>query len=1036
MSEVQGENEFSEEVLSTDESSVTEEDRAEILQEIDKVVEENKITVTSELFELKPAKKGIFLPIFINILALAVIVGGFFLATWYFEQQRESLSTEAEGFLSAEGRLIAELKREAESQLQEKDNEIGQIQSQLNQIEQERADLMASMDEQVREREAELKAALDRQLALEKSRLEALGKSAEDISGQLADLEQRVTAEQEAELNAFKSEAEETLRAKEEELARNKALTEQILDEARNEREELEAKSQAREEELVAQYEEEKAALAEQATEAETRLQQVTASQEREKLVSDQIIGTYNLISQKMENGNFTAAMADLEQLKTLLYQPSINTLPNIAARRNSDLFIIDALEELAETRAAVEETKTTDSILQTANLLETARGAVVRADDAFSAGNRAEAKRLYTDALKLVPALGRAYTNLNAITTEENKQALTAGLSDGARFIEAENIDSAVSAYSTAVISAASDNVTLVRQAVDGIAKAFTSEMDRRDTANRTTISGLRRTVSAAESENTKLTAAVDTASSRITLLEDELSVEQTKVADKTAEAADLESRLAAQTAKVSDLEGELTAAENDALDLEAKLATQTAQASDLEEQLAAQTGQVTDLETELAAQKARVSALEEELAGQTAQVSDLEGELAAQKTRVSALEERLTAQTARVSDLEEQVGKQAAQVTDLQGQVSTQTDEASELEKQLAFQEESLAAWTEIADDLETQLAAESAKVSDLEEELALKTAEAADLEAKLAAEKTAAADLTAKLSSAETSIAALRTDLSEAEDRAAALQDLLSDARGEVADLEGKLETANETIAGLQGAIDDRGDAAQAAGAVDVQLASLRDAYENAVELLDPLVGSDAEDDIREAKQIFSVFFERVNDLAFPGIYAAWQEVDTAYIDLENGLAEESGRTNALNEVIRYAEYVQTGSEASFASSLAFEALAEQDLLYKRAFENIAEIGRERDLTAGETWKLAGTVSSFGAGRIQVDVGSGFSAASGSEVLVRRPSDDGTDTDIAEGVVTGLTSGTMEADLRLYLVPSTPKQDDLVFIKTALE
>ena len=74
MSGAEHENGLPEVVLSTEESTISDEDRADILKEIDKVVDENKIPVSSELFELNPAKKGIFLPFFINIVAVAVFV--------------------------------------------------------------------------------------------------------------------------------------------------------------------------------------------------------------------------------------------------------------------------------------------------------------------------------------------------------------------------------------------------------------------------------------------------------------------------------------------------------------------------------------------------------------------------------------------------------------------------------------------------------------------------------------------------------------------------------------------------------------------------------------------------------------------------------------------------------------------------------------------------------------------------------------------------------------------------------------------------
>jgi hypothetical protein len=109
----------------------------------------------------------------------------------------------------------------------------------------------------------------------------------------------------------------------------------------------------------------------------------------------------------------------------------------------------------------------------------------------------------------------------------------------------------------------------------------------------------------------------------------------------------------------------------------------------------------------------------------------------------------------------------------------------------------------------------------------------------------------------------------------------------------------------------------------------------------------------------------------------------------------------------------------------------------LLYKRAFNDIAEIAEE----AGErepqtTWALVGTVVSFSGGKITVDVESDFTATEGSPVLVKRLAEDDTEFAIARGVVSGISNGSLEVDLRLYLDPSTPAAEDLVFLETTVD
>ena len=131
MSDLEENQVSAEESILSDTQDVSEEDKKDILKQIDKVVEDNKIPVTRDLFKLSPKKKGVFLPIFVNLFAAGIIVAGYLLTTWYFEQKKETLSTQAQSYQSAEGRLIAELKAESESKLKAKDGEIGKIQEEL-----------------------------------------------------------------------------------------------------------------------------------------------------------------------------------------------------------------------------------------------------------------------------------------------------------------------------------------------------------------------------------------------------------------------------------------------------------------------------------------------------------------------------------------------------------------------------------------------------------------------------------------------------------------------------------------------------------------------------------------------------------------------------------------------------------------------------------------------------------------------------------------------------------------------------------------
>ena len=85
MSEINPESPQIEESLLDTGEGVSDDDRRDILQEIDQIVESNKIPVTKEIFKIKPRKKGIFLPIFINLIAACIIVGGYYLSSQFSE---------------------------------------------------------------------------------------------------------------------------------------------------------------------------------------------------------------------------------------------------------------------------------------------------------------------------------------------------------------------------------------------------------------------------------------------------------------------------------------------------------------------------------------------------------------------------------------------------------------------------------------------------------------------------------------------------------------------------------------------------------------------------------------------------------------------------------------------------------------------------------------------------------------------------------------------------------------------------------------
>jgi hypothetical protein len=404
-----------------DDANVTEEDRKEILEQIDHVVETNRIPVTGEMFRLKAKRGGGLFPLLMNVILLALAAGGIFYAFRYFETRQASLSEESQGYLSTEGRLIEEMRRESEARLRQKEMEISRISQELDELDRQSRELRQSMEERIESREAELRSRLETELEAERRRLQARGVSQEDISERLDILEQQRLDEAQDELEEFRAEAQAEIRLREQELAEARVLAEEILEEAGAEREQLRREALEREEELRAQFQTERQELETRSTEAEERLRELTALRERESLVNDQITGAYSSVIEKIREGDIDTALSELDNLREFLNTPNIRTLPAVADRRRVELFIIDNLRENLEAQAAPAETRDA-SLLDAANLVINAREIVNRGNAAREEGRLEEAERIYTRALETIPEMNAAYTSLRSI--EENRTA------------------------------------------------------------------------------------------------------------------------------------------------------------------------------------------------------------------------------------------------------------------------------------------------------------------------------------------------------------------------------------------------------------------------------------------------------------------------------------------------------------------------------------------------------------------------------------------------------------------------------------
>jgi hypothetical protein len=468
-----------------------EKERAEILEEIDKVVETNRLPISDDMEKLKPQKKGLTFPLVINLLAITAVLATIYFSNRMFQQKQEDLSLQNATYQSAEGKLLEELKRESEEKLNQKDEEIGAIQDELVELDRQSRELAATMDQQIADRETELRLSLEIELEEERRKLQGQGRTEAHIEEELRKLEQQRTAEYDAELASFKNETEKAIAEKEEELARAKQLNEELLAEVNSEKDRIEGETRKRETELTAQYESEKAALAEEAASAGAQLEQLTKNQAQESLIIDQINGSYEKIFSLIEEGSFDEALAAITALKQLIENPSIATLEAVKNRSITDQNILDILKEKIEEQTYTDSTDSR-SLAAAADLLLSAQEIAELGAASYASGNTTEAEEYYRRSLKKIPALRNAWEDLESISTSAEKSRLTTFLETGASLSAAGDYAGAASQFAAAAAAADVKNPDLLKRAVAGMSESAESLRESQVSEKNTALSRL----------------------------------------------------------------------------------------------------------------------------------------------------------------------------------------------------------------------------------------------------------------------------------------------------------------------------------------------------------------------------------------------------------------------------------------------------------------------------------------------------------------------------------------------------------------
>jgi DNA repair exonuclease SbcCD ATPase subunit len=436
-------------------SGISSEEQKEILVQIENLVSKNKIAITDESFVLKANKNGIFLPALINVCAVAVIVAAFFFFQFVSLTQEKKIYLDASstaGILDSQ--VISSMKKASEEQLTAKEQEISQIQNQLKSLDQEKNLLASNVEKQVADKKAELVKQMALELDKQRQDLLNQGISTENIDAQIADIKKQKEIEFNKSFEAFRSQAEaqriedeKKLSSLQDSFSKNLAslnteklsLQDQIKSQ-KTQLDDLQKKNAERENQLTAEKKD-----------AESRLKEMTDIRDREQLINDQITGSYNKIMASMKDGNYVAAQKNIDEIKNYFKDPQVVALPGILKRRDTELFIIDSLTNLIQNNISKQEFDST-GILQKAGLITSISKKVEEADALYGRKDFDGAKKLYDEALAIIPEVRKSYSQAGSIDLANMDAKFASLKSAGDSFYKTRNYSSALDQYTKAL--------------------------------------------------------------------------------------------------------------------------------------------------------------------------------------------------------------------------------------------------------------------------------------------------------------------------------------------------------------------------------------------------------------------------------------------------------------------------------------------------------------------------------------------------------------------------------------------------------
>ena len=412
-------------------SGISREEQQEIRREIEKVATSSRMKVSPEMFVVKAAKQGVLFPVLVNVGAIVALAAGLAVLYFLFQRGESQAARQDTTAITAEGKLLAEVKKESEARLQEKNQQIDQIQGKLSEIDKQRQDLQANMDAKVQARESQLRAAMASELDTERAKLQKQGLSDQDIQKRLSDLEAQKNTAFNTQLAVFRTQADTDRKKSEAALQDLRTQYNTDLAKANADRQQVVSASRQREADLQAQLTQKTNELQNAQAQTQAQLTALTSQKQQEDLVSQQLVGLYSVAQTDIAAKNYPKALTSLQAISSYVNSSDVATLPGIARRRPVDQFIVESLTSLVQ--GEIDKGKgDTASLVDAASRITTIRTLVSSADGLLRAGKVSDAEAAYGQALAAIPEVAKSYAYFTGRTrdTESARQdGLRAGL-------------------------------------------------------------------------------------------------------------------------------------------------------------------------------------------------------------------------------------------------------------------------------------------------------------------------------------------------------------------------------------------------------------------------------------------------------------------------------------------------------------------------------------------------------------------------------------------------------------------------------